>query len=133
MTNPCPRPVVLLSDPETGPALAERLAPLGWPVTWYASVDELVRGQPLSSIAVLVADSKRMPKGTLLVTLGRLNIECPWIQKVALMEGPPPLPVAGYLTACGVDLVWEGSGEEKTERLNSIVEQMRERTEWVVA
>jgi hypothetical protein len=102
-------------------------------VTWYATLEELVKEQPLSSIAVLVADSRKMLMGTLLVTLGRLNVEYPRMQKVALMEGPPPLPVAGFLTACGVDLVWEGSGEEKTERLTSIVEQMHERTPWVVA
>ena len=126
-------PVVVLSDPEAVPSLAARLTPLGPSLTWYASIEDLVRGQPLSSIAVLVVRSRRLPRATLLVTLGRLNLEYPRMQKVAVMDGPPPLPIAEYLTACGVDLVWEGSGEEGNDRLTSVVDRMRERSGWAVA
>ena len=125
-------PIVLLSDSEAAPSLAARLAPSGPPVSWYASIEDLVRGQPLSSIAVLVVQSRRLPRGTLLVTLGRLNLEYPGMQKVAVMDGPPPLVVAEYLTSCGVDLVWAGSGEERIDHLASVVDGLRKVTGWVL-
>ncbi len=121
------RPVVLLSDSAAAPTLAARLAP----ARWYASVEELVRKQPLSSVSVLVVESPRQPRGTLLVMLGRINIEYPGMQKVAVMDGAPPLPIAEYLTACGVDLVWTGTGEERIEQLAAVVNRMHERTSWL--
>lgn len=122
--------VVVLSESQSASRLAAQLAPRTRPVTWYASVDALVRAQPLSSVAVLIVQSATLPSGALLVTLGRMNIEYPAIQKVAVMDAAPPLPVAEYLTACGVNLVWEGSGEEKMEKLVAVVDRLRERRKW---
>jgi hypothetical protein len=94
-------------------------------------MEELVRGQPLSSVEVLVVQTRQAPRGVLLVALGRMNEEYPTMQKVAVMDGPPPLPVAEYLTACGVDLVWAGTGEERIDEVASIVDRMRERMPWL--
>ena len=124
-------PVVLLSESEVGRSLAERLAPAPDRVPCYRSMEELVRGQPLSSVEVLVVQTRQAPRGVLLVALGRMNEEYPTMQKVAVMDGPPPLPVAEYLTACGVDLVWAGTGEERIDEVASIVDRMRERTPWL--
>ncbi|HEX6558187.1 MAG TPA: hypothetical protein VF021_01970 [Longimicrobiales bacterium] len=121
------QPTVLLSDSEAAALLAARLAP----ATCYSRVEDLVREQSLSSVTVLVVDSPRQPLGMLLVMLGRMNVEYPAMQKVALMDGPPPLPIAEYLTACGVDLVWTGSGEERIEQLAAVVGRMHERTSWM--
>lgn len=121
------QPVVLLSDSAAAPSLAAKLAP----ATCYSRVEDLVREQPLSSVAVLVLDAPNQPLGTLLVILGRMNVEYPSMQKVALMDGPPPLPIAEYLTACGVDLVWTGSGEERIEQLAAVVSRMHARTSWI--
>jgi hypothetical protein len=123
------RPTVLLSDSATAPSLAARLAP----ATWYSRVEDLVRAQPLSSVGVLVVDSPRQPLGMLLVMFGRMNVEYPAMQKVAVMDGPPPLPVAEYLTSCGVDLVWTGSGEERIEQLAAVVNRMQKRSAWLTA
>ncbi|MBI4541953.1 MAG: hypothetical protein HY705_02875 [Gemmatimonadetes bacterium] len=126
-------PVVLLSESEAAPSLAARLAPSGRSWACYGSVEELVREQPLSSVAVLVVLVRARPKGILLVALGRMKHEYPAMQKVAVMEAPPPLPIAEYLAACDVDLVWTGSGEDKLERLSAVVERMHERTGWIVS
>lgn len=123
------RPVVLLSDTAAASTLAARLGP----ATCYSRVEDLVREQPLSSVGVLVVDSAQQPLGTLLVMFGRMNVEFPMMQKVALMDGPPPLPIAEYLTACGVDLVWTGSGDERIEQLAAVVSRMHERTSWLAS
>lgn len=113
--------------------MAARLSPREGTVTWYANVEDLIHGQPLSSVAVLVLKTPSQPKGDLLVALGRMNLEYPAMQKVVVMEGPPPLPVASYLTACGVDIIWSGSGEENMENLATVVDRMRERRQWIAS
>ena len=91
-----------------------------------------MHGQSLSSVAVLVIDTRPQPKGVLLAALGRMNVEYPAIQKIAVLDGPPSLPVASYLTSCGVDLVWSGSGEENLDKLATVVDRTYARTKWIV-
>jgi hypothetical protein len=74
-----------------------------------------------------------LPKGILLATLGRMSVEYPGMEKVAVLDGPPPLPIAEYLTACGVRLLWDGTTEEGTDRLASIVDMLHERTGWIAS
>jgi len=123
------RSVVVLSESDAAPPLAARLATPTPPS--YGSVEDLLRDRPLSSIAVLVVQTRALPSAMLLVTLGRIGLEYPAMQKLVVMDGPPPLPVAGYLTACGVDLLWTGSGEAGTDRLAVVVERMRDRRSWI--
>ncbi len=122
---------VLLSDAGGYGALAGRLSGSGHAVVWYSSLEELLREHPLSTIAVLVVHGKAAPKGVLLATLGRMNLEYPRMQKVAVMEGPLPLPIAEYLTACGVELVWSESREEALTRLTTVLERVHERAGWL--
>lgn len=125
---------VLLSDAEGAPRLAERLAARTGPAAWYPSLSELVRRQPLSTISVLVLHFQPLPKGILLATLGRMNLEYPAMQKVAVLDGPPPLPIAEYLTACGVSLFCDGCSEEEgTDRLASVINRLHERTRWIAS
>jgi hypothetical protein len=102
------RTVVLLSEPYAAPSPAGERSSADHATACYTSVRDLVRAEPLASIRLLVVHAPRSPSGLLLVTLGRLNLEFPAMQKVAVLETPPPLRVAEYLTACGVDLVWPG-------------------------
>lgn len=124
-------PVVLLAESEAADRVAARLGAGGRAPACYRSLEDLMRGQPLSSIAVLVLLSHPVPKGILLVTLARLTLEYPAMQKVAVMEEPPPLPVAEYLTARGVDLLWKESGQDPLERLAEVVEGKAERAGWI--
>ncbi|MEJ2216824.1 MAG: hypothetical protein P8099_09430 [Gemmatimonadota bacterium] len=121
---------VLLSDPEAGPDLAAQLAPTDQQVAWFGSVEEMVRARPLSSVAVLVLRFRPLPKGVLLAALGRMSVEYPEMQKVVVVDSPPPLPIAEYLTACGVDLYWEPRGGGGGD-LEALVERLHERTRWV--
>jgi hypothetical protein len=124
---------VLLSDTEGASTLANHLYPDAEPTECYGSVAELLRQQPLSSIAILVLHFHPLPKGSVLATLGRMNVEYPAIQKVAVLEAPPPLPIAEYLTSCGVDILVDGTTEEIAGQLVEIVNRMRERTRWIAS
>ena len=124
---------VLLSDTDESALLAMRLAPEDGPVPKYATLEELVSKQSLSSIDVLVVHYRPMPKGALLATLGRLNLEYPRMQRVAVLEGPLPLPVAEYLTACGVDMLLEERDDEAADRLVTVIDRLHERTRWVAS
>ena len=123
--------VVLLSAADARASLAERLQRPGRRVACYDSLAELFRGEPVSTIEVLVVQCRDVPNGVLLATLGRLAVEHPGIAKVAVLQGEPPLPMASYLTACGVDLVWPDSVEAGTDRLATLVERIHEGTKWI--
>jgi hypothetical protein len=124
---------VLLSDEEGSHGLEALLAARTGPAAWYSSVAEMVQRQPLSSIAVLVLLFHAAPKGILLVTIGRMSLEYPAMQKVAVLDGPLPLPIVEYLTACGVRLMWDGATEDGTDRLASVVNRLHERTRWIAS
>jgi hypothetical protein len=126
------RSTVLLSDAEEAASLAALLSASSGPAACYRSVAELVHRQPLSSIAVLVLLFHPLPKGSLLATLGRMNLEYPAMQKVAVLDGPPPLPIAEYLTACRVDMLMNGSTQTRTE-LAAVVNRLHERIPWIAS
>jgi hypothetical protein len=124
---------VVVSDPkEAAEGLAAKVTHGGGPAACYASVAELVRDRPLSSISVLVLNFRPLPKGILLATLGRMSVEYPGMQKVAVLDRPLPLPIAEYLTSCGVDLLWNGS-PDTGDRLASAVDRMAERSPWLAS
>ncbi len=128
--------MVVLSDSEPALGLVETLIASGSrSLEWYTTLEELLRARPLSSIAMLVVVSHPLPKGILLMMLGRIALEYPAMQKVAVMDAAPPLPIAEYLTSCGVDMVWteSGSGEDTIERLAAVVHDMNERSQWIAA
>ena len=123
---------VLLSEAETAKDIMARLVPETGPATWYPDVAELVRRQPLSSVSLLVLDFHSRPKGVQLAALGRMKVEYPGMQKVAVLHEEPPLAVVEYLASCGVDLVWNGN-EAGLERLASAVHRSRERIPWIAS
>jgi hypothetical protein len=126
---------VLLSDERDGPALTAELSARVGAAEFYRNVGELLERRPLSSISVLIVVYRPVPKGVLLATLGRMNLEYPAIQKVVLVEGRLPLPIAEYLTACGVAVVHCDSGETPgvADRLAPVIRQLDERTQWIAA
>lgn len=133
MRKPNEGATVLVADAKQAPALAAALAGRTPPASCYRSVGELVTHQPLSSIAVLVLRWGTAPTGTLLATLGRMKVEYPGMQKVAVLDEAPPLPIAEYLTSCGVSLLWNSNPEEGAEKLASVVHQLHERTRWIAS
>jgi len=90
---------------------------------WYGSIEEFLDSQHLPSTLLLVMRWDRLPKGTLLLTLGRLAEEYPAMEKIVVMAGPPPLPIALYLTARGVDMIWTNINE----RLDTVVRGLGDR------
>lgn len=133
MTTRAPGSTVLLSDAATAPSLAAHLAAESGPAACYSSVAELVNKHPLSSISILVLYFQALPKGILLAILGRMNVEYPAMQKVALMDEQPPLPIAEYLTACGVNLLWDATTPEGRQRLASVINNLHEGTPWIAS
>lgn len=124
---------VVLSDAKEAPRFAAELAARTGPAAWYASVGELLTERPLSTVSILVLHRHAHPWGTLLATLGRMHVEYPAIRTVAVLDEPPPLPIAEYLTSCGVSLLWNGNSEDGAERLASVVNQLHERTRWIAS
>lgn len=123
----------MLSGSNAASGIRARLRPGSGAVVSYATVEELMQQERLDSVAVLVIDSPRQPNALLLAALGRMNLEYPAMQKVAFLEGEPSLPIASYLTGCGVDLVCRHGGEEAIDELATVVDRMRERTKWIVS
>ncbi|HEX9105852.1 MAG TPA: hypothetical protein VF832_01455 [Longimicrobiales bacterium] len=113
------------------PELTARLAQPAGSVAWYGSLEELVRGRSVSSIDVLVVHCGAQPSGLLLAALGRMAVENPGVQKVVVLDAPPALSIASYLTSCGVDMVWPGASDG-LDRLGLVVDRMREGTGWAV-
>lgn len=120
------RAAVMLSDSEAGTSVAASLARRRCRVACYTSLEDLLREQPLGSIPVLIFYLHERPKGSLLEVIGRLSVEYPGIQKVAVVEAPLPLEVVEYLTACEVDLVG-AEPERGPGDLASVVGRMHER------
>jgi hypothetical protein len=125
--------VGLVGDTRLPPSLEARVSPRARRLLSYPSVEELIREQPLRELRVLVIWTQDVPKGRLLPILARLNLERPWIQKIALLQSPPPLVVAEYLAYCGVEVIWTGSVEERMEQLMVLINRSEERTRWLGA
>ncbi len=124
---------VMLSDSRDVPSVAAKLSRRSCRVECYTSLERLFDEHPPGSIPVLILHLQERPKGSLLVVIGRLAVEHPGMPKVAVTEGPLPLEVAGYLTACDVDLVpWERDGQDAGE-LASVVTRMHERRQRCLA
>ena len=124
---------VLLSDAKDAPKMVARLAARTGPAAHYTSVGELVRTRQLSTVSVLILHFHPQPRVWLLATLGRMNVEFPGMQKVAVLGQAPPLPIAEYLTSCGVSLLWSGNSDESAEQLATVVNQLHERTPWIAS
>ena len=123
---------VLLSEAEDGAAMTADLALRALPATCYPTVADLIQDRPLSSVAVLIMRSPPLPNGRLLVNLAWLNVEYPWMQKLMVVDGMLPLPMAEYLTACGVELVrCKKQGPAGADQLASVVNRLRERNQWL--
>lgn len=123
---------ILLSDGTGGRGRsAERRLSLGG-ARRLESVAELAEPSLLPSVAVLVLDSWTVPSGRLLAALGRLSVEHPGIQKVALLSADPPLPVATYLTSCGVHILLDRSDDESGADglLTAVIASLKERARW---
>jgi hypothetical protein len=65
--------------------------------------------------------------------IGRLAVEHPGVQKVAVTDAPLSLEVAGYLTACDVDLVAVETEGQDASQLASVVTRMNQRRERCLA
>jgi hypothetical protein len=125
--------VALVGDAQLPPSAAARVTPPTARLLSYPSVEELVRERSLRGLQVLVIWTHGLPRGRLLPLLARLNLERPWVQKIALLELPPPLVVAEYLAQCGVEMIWAGSEEERVEQLETLINRSEERRRWLGA
>ena len=124
---------VMLSDFRDDSSVAAHLSRRSCRVECYTSLDRLFEEHPPGSIPVLIFHLHERPKGSLLVVIGRLAVEHPGIQKVVVTDAPLPLEVAGYLTACDVDLVpLERNGQDASQ-LASVVTRMHERRQRCLA
>jgi len=127
------RAAVMLSDSTVGNSVAMTLSRPSCRVSCYTNLEDLLDEHPPGSIPVLIFHLRSRPKGNLLVVIGRLAVEHPAVQKVAVTAVPLPLEVAGYLAACDVDLVPMAQDGEDAIQLESIVSRMHERRQRCLA
>ena len=125
--------IVVLSESVAGEALSRAIVERGMDAAWCRDLEELLRGHPLPSLSVLVMHLDPGRKGPLLLAVGRLAVEYPGLQKVAIVEDPLSLPVAVYLTACAVELVRARLDLSSLDGIASAVGQARERQAWSLA
>jgi hypothetical protein len=129
---------VLLSDRDAAFTLAGRLSRCRRPVTWYPSLEELLKEQSPSSIGVLIIHAQNHPPGVLLANMARLAVTYPGIQKIAVINDPPSLPLAKQLAACGFEFISphlfpdpEASEPESRDPLVETVDRLLEQSPWV--
>ena len=121
---------VLLAGKRASPAFLDRLAREGGRVERFESMRELLRDRGLPEVAVLMIRAEPLPQGVPLALLAWMNLEYPSVQKVAVVAGPLPLPLARYLTACGVDLVWAQS-DGSLDEVIAVLDRMHARSGWI--
>lgn len=129
----CKAEIVLLSSSAMAEVLLEAMVQRGLTATWCPDFREMVLRLPIPSLSVLVIDLEQERKGSLLAAVGRMALEYPRVQKVAILEHPPSLPVATYLTACAVELVRTRLDRASLEEIVFMVSEARERQAWSLA
>ena len=80
-----------------------------------SDVADLIQAAPLCSAETLVVKTPAQPRGDMLAALGRISVEFPNLRKFVVMSAPPSLPVAVFLSSCGVQMNWPGCEADKTE------------------
>jgi len=119
----------LVADHTAGRTLMDRLSAEGV-VIWNEDIGGLLRQGLSSAITVLVVRARPLGQGLPLALLAWINLEYPRIQKVAVVEGPLPLPIVRFLTSCGVELVWTKS-DDNVEHIVSVVDRLQGRSSWI--
>lgn len=113
-----------------GSALPEGLAGCRAPVLRYESLDRLFEDRDPDSVEILILHTRKGPSGVALAAITQLALEHPGMQKVAVLEDSPSIPMAKQLTACGFDLVQRDRESEEPLDLGLLIERMQERTAW---
>ena len=99
----------------------------------YDELSDLLEEHPPESIGVLAVHARRQPPGALLATLTRWAVEFPWIQKVAVLDDSPTLPIAKELTRSGFWLVRADGSDGPATSLCRALEVLSAQQAWVVA
>lgn len=121
------REVVMLSDSRALPSVAKDLARRDVRVDCYTRLEDLFGEIDPGAIPVLVFHTQERPKGRVLEVIGRLAIEHPRVQMVAVSESPLSMEVAEYLAGRGVDVMEVESGVVDIDDLTRAVLRMQER------
>lgn len=124
-----PDSTVLISE-DADPILEDCLSKCRAPVRRYATMEDLMVSESLDTVDVLILRTRSAPRGVLLARLAQIALDHPGMQKVALMEGVPSLPLAKHLTACGFRIIHDDVGGEN-QSLPLLVDQMTDRSGWM--
>jgi hypothetical protein len=121
------REVVMLSDARAAPSVAEDLARHDVRVDCFTRLEDLFGEIDPGAIPVLIVHTRERPKGRVLEVIGRLAVEHPRVQMVAVSETPLSLEVAEYLAGRGVDVMEVEPGVVELDDLTRAVLRMQER------
>ena len=99
----------------------------------FHGLEELMRHRDPSSIRVLALHTRHQPQGALLAVLSRWGVEFPWIQRVAVLDAPPSLPVATQLVRSGFWLLHPDEAGRRPTNLNQALEILADHLPWIDA
>jgi hypothetical protein len=123
-----PDSTVLISE-DADPVLEDCLSKCRAPVRRYETMQDLMDSEALDGVDVLILRTRSTPQGVLLAWLAQIALDHPGMQKLALMEGVPSLPLAKHLTACGFRIIQDQGKEQQS--LPGLVDQMTDRSGWM--
>jgi hypothetical protein len=127
------RTAVVLSETGLDPRMAKDLANHDVRVDCYRRVEDLFGERDPGGIPVLIFHLRERPKGRVLEVIGRMSIEHPRVQMVALSETPLTLEIAEFLAGRGVVVMEAAPGVVEAGDLTEAVTRMHERRDLSLA
>jgi len=121
------RVAIVLSDTGAQDPVAEDLARHDVRVACYTRSEDLFGENDPGAIPVLIFHMRERPKGRVLELIGRLAIEHPRVQMMAVSELPLSIEIAEYLAGRGVALLEIQPGLVEAGELTDVVRRMHER------
>ena len=81
-------------------------------VRWFTDLNDVIHEQSLGNVETLAVNMWPRPKGVMLATLGRINVEYPTMHKVVMVDTNAELPIRKFLAGCGVEVICADTKEE---------------------
>ena len=127
------RTAVMLSDAGLEPRLARDLARHDVRVDCYTRLEDLFGERDPGAIRVLIFHLRERPRGRVLEVIGRLAIEYPRVQMVAVSESPLSIEMAEFLAGRGVEVMEADPVVGGIDELRDVVAKMHERRDLSLA
>jgi hypothetical protein len=124
---------VVICEPDEGPGLRARVGADQDRPALILPFGDLPGGADPRHIRVLALHSRGQPPGLVLALVARWAVEFPWMQRVAVFDVPPSLPVATQLARSGFWLIQSDRDRGAADSLNRALETLTLTLPWIDA